>query len=97
MFIPSYGIGEIQLDLQDMHWYMLNSSFFEIEKEIPFFRLLFEMASLRMRYYHGINANRSFLLQTILDLGNVTTWFILGFKKLKSLSNKIFLTSDIET
>ena len=39
VFIPSHGIGEIQLDLQDMHWYMLNSSFFEIEKEIPFFRL----------------------------------------------------------
>ena len=55
------------------------------------------MASFRMRYYHRINANRSFLPQSILDLGNVTTWLILGFKKFKNLSNKIFLTSDIET
>ena len=41
------------------------------------------MGSLRMRYYHRLNANHLFLPQMIIDLGEVTTYFILGFKKLK--------------
>ena len=32
MFIPSHGIGEIRLDVRDLYWYMLNSSYFNIEK-----------------------------------------------------------------
>ena len=60
VFIPSHGIVEILLDVRDLHWYMLNSSYFNIDKEIPFFRLLIDMASLRMRYYHRLNANRLF-------------------------------------
>ena len=40
MFIPSQGISEIRLDVRDLYWYMLNSSYFNIEKEIPFFKLL---------------------------------------------------------
>ena len=55
------------------------------------------MASLLMRYYHRINANRLFLPQIIIDLGEVTTYFILGFKKLNDLCNDIFAKSDIET
>ena len=34
MFIPSHDIGEICLDVRDLYWYMLNSSYFNIEKEI---------------------------------------------------------------
>ena len=60
VFIPSHGIVEILLDVRDLHWYMLNSSYFNIDKETPFFRLLIDMASLRMRYYHRLNANRLF-------------------------------------
>ena len=26
VFIPSHGIGEILLNVRDLHWYMLNSS-----------------------------------------------------------------------
>lgn len=40
VFIPSCGIGELYVDVRDMYWYMLNSSYFNIHKEIPFFRLL---------------------------------------------------------
>ena len=97
VLIPSHGIDEILLDVRDLHWYMLNSSYFNIDKEIPFFRLLINMASLRMRYYHRLNANSLFLPQIIIDLGEVTTYFILGFKKLKDLCNDIFAKSDIET
>ena len=55
VFIPSNGIGEIYLDLSDMHWYYYESSTFNIDKEIPFLKLLLDMASLRMRYYININ------------------------------------------
>ena len=37
VFIPSNGIGEIRLDSRDLYWHMLNSSYFNINKEIPFF------------------------------------------------------------
>ena len=97
LFILSNGIGEIRLDSRDLYWYMLNSSYFNINKEIPFFKLLIEMASLRMRYFQRINANRIFLPQIIMDLGYATIYFILGFKKLKQLSKDLFATGDIET
>ena len=57
MFIPSYGIEDIRLDVRDLYWYMLNSSYFNIEKEIPFLKLLVDMASLRMRYFQRIKTN----------------------------------------
>ena len=66
LFIPSNGIGEIYLDILDMHWYIYNSSCFNLYKEIPFFKLLLDMASLRMRYYMPINSNRLLVLQTFL-------------------------------
>ena len=97
VFIPSHGIGEILLDVRDLHWYMLNSSYFSIDKKIPFFIILINMDSLRMRYYHRLNINRLFSLQIIIDLREVTTCFILGFKKLKDLCKGIFAKSDVET
>ena len=97
VFIPSNGIGEIRLDSRDLYWYMLNSSYFNINKEIPVFKLLITMASLRMRYFQRINANKIFLPQIIMDLGHATTYFLLGFNKLKELSKDLFATGDIET
>ena len=97
MFIPSHGIGEICLDVRDLYWYMLNSSYFNIEKEISFFKLLVDMASLLMRYFQRINANRVFLPQIIINLGHATTCFMLSFNKLKELSKDLFATGDIET
>ena len=97
MFIPSQAISEIRLDVRDLYWYMLNSSYFNIEKEIPFFKLLVDMASLRMRYFQRINANRVFLAQIIINLGHATTCFMLGFNKLKKLSKDLFAMGDIET
>ena len=97
VFIPSNGFGEIRLDSRDSYWYMLNSSYFNINKEIPVFKLLIDMASLRMRFFQRINANWIFLPQTIIDLGHAATYFTLGFKKLKELSKDLFAAGDIET
>ena len=49
-FIPSNGIGELYLDVFDMHWYHYELPYFNIDKEIPFMKLLLDMASYRMRY-----------------------------------------------
>ena len=51
VFIPSHGIGELYHDVGNMHWYMHNSSLFNFQKEIPFFKFILDMASLHMRYY----------------------------------------------
>ena len=45
-FIPSNGAGEIYLDVSNMHWYLYESSCYNIDKEIPLMKLLLDMASL---------------------------------------------------
>ena len=61
LFIPFSGIGKIYLDVCDMYWYMHNSTKFSHLKEIPFLKLLLDMASLRMRFYVQLNGNHLFV------------------------------------
>ena len=51
VFIPSHGLGEIYLNIEDNRWYGHNSSCFDYQNEIPFFKLLHDMASLCMRLF----------------------------------------------
>ena len=46
VFIPSNGISELYLDVFHMHWYYYESTLFNTDKEIPFMKLLLDMASL---------------------------------------------------
>ena len=64
-FIPSNGVGELYLDMSDMHWYLYESSCYNIDKEIPFMKLLLllDMASLQMRYYLHLNGIDFFYLR----------------------------------
>ena len=96
-FIPSRGIRELYLDIDDMHWYMRNSSLFNFQKEIPFFKLIFDMASLHMRYYLQRNGNHLFIPQTLLDIGRISTYLIKSFITIKSFTEDLFCTGDIET
>ena len=45
VFVPSNGIGEFYLDAYDMHWYYYESTLNNIDKEMPFMKLLLDMAS----------------------------------------------------
>ena len=51
VFIPLNGIGELYLDVFYIDWYYYESTLFNTDKEMPFMKLLLDMASLRMRYY----------------------------------------------
>ena len=84
VFIPSNGIGELYLDVFDMHWYYYESTLFNIDKEIPFMKLLLDMASLRMRYYQCLNGNRLLALQTIIDIGHTSAILVEIFIKIKA-------------
>ena len=97
VFIPSHGLGEIYLNIEDNRWYGHNSSCFDYQNEIPFFKLLHDMASLCMRYYLSIDNNRSFLPQTELDLGRVSTYLLKSFIKIRILREDLFFTGDTET
>ena len=97
LFIPFSGIGKIYLDVCDMYWYMHNSTKFSHLKEIPFLKLLLDMASLRMRFYVQLNGNRLFVPQTLKDIGRISTYFIKSFITIKSISKDLFSTGDIET
>ena len=90
-FIPSRGIGELYLDVGNMHWYMHNSSLFNFQKEILFFKLVLDMASLRMRYYLQLNGNRLFVLQMLLDIGCISTYLFKSFITIKSLTEIYFV------
>ena len=96
-FIPSNGVGELYLDVSDMHWYLYDSSCYNIDKEIPFMKLLLDMASLRMRYYSQLNGNWLLLPQAILNLGYTSAMLTKSFTKIKSLSEDLFCTGDIQT
>ena len=99
-FIPSHGLREIYLEPRNMHWYMCDSSFYDRKKEIPFFKLILDMKSLCMRYYMHISL-RPFenIWHHILisDFNKLTSSLILSFEKIKSLSEELFYTGDIET
>ena len=97
VFNPSNGIGELYFDVFDMHWYHYESFFFNIDKEIPFLKLLLNMASLRMRYLLRLNCNRFLLSQIILDIGYNAAILVQIFIKIKALSEDLFCTGDIET
>ena len=97
VFIPSHGIGELYLDVGNMDWYMHNSSLFNFQKEISFFKLILDMASLRMRYYLRLNGNRLFVPQTLVDIGCISTYLFKSFITIKSLTEDLFCTGDIET
>ena len=95
VFIPSHGIGEFYLDVGNMHWYIQNSSLYNFQKEIPFFQLILDMASLGMRYYLRLNGNRLFVPQTLLDIGRISTYLFKSFIIIKSLTKDLFCTGDI--
>ena len=97
VFIPSNGIGELYLDVFDMHWYYYESTFLNIDKEISFMNLLLNMASLRMRYYHRLNGNRLLVPQTIIDIGDTSALLVKTFIIIKTLSEDLLCTGDIET
>ena len=97
VFNPSNGIGELYFDVFDMHWYHYESFFFNIDEEIPFLKLLLNMASLRMRYLLRLNGNRFLLSQIILDIGYNAAILVQIFIKIKALSEDLFCTGDIET
>ena len=80
-----------------MHWYLHESSCCNIDKEIPFLKLLLDMASLRMRYYSQLNGNRLLLPQAILNLGYNSAMLTKSFIKIKSLSEDFFCTGNIQT
>ena len=96
-FAPTNGVGELYLDVSDMHWYLHESSCYNIDKEIPFLKLLLDMASLRMRYYSQLNGNRLLLPQAILNLGYNSAMLTKSFIKIKSLSEDFFCTGNIQT
>ena len=96
-FIPSHGIGELYLDVGNKYWYLQNSSLFNFQKEIPFFKLILDMASLRMRYHLQLNGNCFFVPQTLLDIGRISTYLFKSFITIKSLTEDLFCTGDNET
>ena len=55
------------------------------------------MASLCMRYYLRLNGNSLFVPQTLLDIGRISTYLFKSFITIKSLTEDLFCTGDIET
>ena len=97
VFIPSHGIGEMYLDVSDMFWYYYESTIFNIDKEIPFMKLLLDMSSLCMRYYTPLNGSAVDMPQVILDIGHLSAKIVRSFIKIKDLSEDMFCTGDIVT
>ena len=88
VFIPSHGIGEVYIDLSDMYWYMYDSFFYNLKKEIPFFKLLLDLGSLYMRCRMQLNVQETDIYRRILmiDFRKESTYLLRSFMKIESLS-----------
>ena len=88
VFIPSHGIGEVYIDLSDMYWYMYDSFFYNLKKEIPFFKLLLDLGSLYMRCRMRLNVQETDIYCRILmiDFRKESTYLLRSFMKIESLS-----------
>ena len=97
VFIPSHGIGEVYIDVFDMRWQMLSSSFYNFRKNIPFFKLFLDMGSLMMRYYIRLDARETDAYNVILlnDFKEKTTYLMKSYKKIESLSQDLFATNSL--
>ena len=98
VFIPSHGIGEVYIDVFDMRWQMLSSSFYNFRKNIPFFKLLLDMGRLMMRCYIRLDARETDAYNVILlnDFKEKAIYLMKSYKKIESLSEDLFATNDIE-
>ena len=99
VFIPSHGIGEVYIGLSGTYWYMYDSSFCNLKKEIPFFKLLLDIGSLYMRCHLQLNVKETDIFRHILmdDFRKKKTFLLQSFIKIESLSEDLFCTGDIET
>ena len=99
VFIPFHGIGEVYVNLSDMYWYMYDSSFCNLKKEIPFFKLLLDIGSLYMRCHLQLNVTETDIFCHILmdDFRKKSTFLLQSFIRIESVSEDLFCTGDIET
>ena len=91
-YIPSGGVGEIYLDMIDGHWYMCESTKYAKEKVLPFFKFLYDLLGVRARDRTNNNS-----LTRILQVIKTTTEIIKGFNRIRSLTDDLFCTGDIQT
>ena len=77
-FIPSHGIGEVFIN--GNYWEMFNSSFHNLKKDIPFFKLLLELGSLNMRVIiQGFDQEIDIYRKTLInDFRRKTTFLTVG-------------------
>ena len=98
-YIPSGGVGEIYLNLIDMYWYAFESSTFIEDKEIPFIKLVYDVATIHMRYYRNqtILERSEDMPKIIIKIGKTSAKLIRSFNRIKRLSDDLFCTGDIQT
>ena len=78
---------------------MFNSSFHNLKKEIPFFKLLLELGSLNMRVIiQGFDQEIDIYRKTLItDFRRKTTFLIESFTKIEDLCDGLYSTGHIET
>ena len=98
VFIPSHVIGEVYIDVFDLRWQMLSSSFYNFRKNIPFFKLLLDMGSLMMRCYIRFDARETDAYNIILlnDFKEKTAYLMRSYKEIESLSENLVGTSKVD-
>ena len=98
-FIPCQGIGEVFVNVTDTYWEMYNSSFNNLKKETPFFKLLLELGSLNMRVIiQEFNQEMDIYRKTlIIGFKKKTTYLLMSFTKIEDLCDDLYSTGHIET
>ena len=98
VFIPSHGIGEVFVNVTDTYWEMHNSSLNNLKKEIPFFKLLLELGSLKIRVIiQEFNQEMDIYRKPLItDFKKKTTYLFMSFTKIEDLCDDLYSTGHIE-
>ena len=98
-YIPFGGIGEIEFVVRRKDWYKCDATEFNVDKTIPFIRLLIDLVCAGAKYYQNqtrLGRHKNYP-RLVIDIMKTATRLSRSFFKIKKLTDDMFSTGDIQT
>ena len=98
-YIPFGSIGEIEFVVRRKDWFKCDATEFNVDKTIPFIRLLIDLVCAGAKYYQNqtrLGRHKNYP-RLVIDIMKTATRLSRSFFKIKKLTDDMFSTGDIQT